>query len=106
MTTSVSINNIENNNYCFRNPAYTCHTLRYRYFWWRDQGIAENKTELASSLCYLNRMEDLELVFGWGKVALEALRIILKKSGDSYAKQMIADCLAPPLREMKFPRDL
>lgn len=51
-------------------------------------------------------MEDLELVFGWGKVALEALRIMLKKSGDSYAKQMIADCLAPPLREMKFPRDL
>jgi hypothetical protein len=82
-----------------------------RYYWWRDQGIAEGKSLMAStSPCYLNRMEPLELAFGWGKALEQALRLILKKKGmtenDALLAELMADCFAPPLREITFPRDL
>jgi hypothetical protein len=65
---------------------------------------------MSASPCYLNRQEPLELVFGWGKVAEELIRLRLKKKGhdaeNATAAAMLADCIAPPLREFKFPRDL
>lgn len=80
------------------------------YYWWRDQGIAEGRSEMSVSPCYLNRMEPLELGFGKGKVLEQALRILLKSKGmkddDATVAVMLADCLAPPLKEIKFPRDL
>ncbi len=64
----------------------------------------------STSPCYLNRMEPLELAFGWGKALEQALRVILKKKGrnddDAVLAELMADCLAPPLREITFPRDL
>jgi hypothetical protein len=53
-------------------------------------------------------MEGVELVLGWGKVLFEALRLVLINKGmdNSTVAYMLADCLAPPLREMVFPRDL
>lgn len=81
-----------------------------RYFLWRDQGIVEQKSLLSSSPCYLNRIEPIELVFGWGKLVEETLRLMLKKRGieanETMISDMLADCLAPPLHEFKFPRDL
>mmetsp|Transcript_23430 Transcript_23430/g.34391 ORF Transcript_23430/g.34391 Transcript_23430/m.34391 type:complete len:824 (-) Transcript_23430:274-2745(-) len=73
------------------------------YYWWRDQGIAENSTYMASSPCYMNRMEPLELAFGWGKAVEEVIRIALEKAG---VPDTFTTCLAPPLHEYKFPRDL
>lgn len=84
--------------------------LLNRYYWWRDQGLAESRSLMSTSPCYLNRMEPLELAFGWGKAVEEALRLILKKQGHASngtsASDLLADCLAPPLREYKFPMDL
>jgi hypothetical protein len=81
----------------------------------------------AVSPCYLNRMEPLELVFGWGtydftcvaplsvtcapktgKELEQALRLLLIKRGfnETSVASLLADCLAPPLREIEFPRDL
>ena len=65
---------------------------------------------MSVSPCYLNRQEPLELVFGWGKVAEELIRLRLKKKGfesdNATVAAMLADCMAPPLHEFKFPRDL
>lgn len=62
------------------------------------------------SPCYLNRMEPLELAIGWGKAVEQVLRIALKKKGkeadDATLAALLADCLAPPLHGMVFPRDL
>ena len=87
--------------------------LRCRYYLWRDQGIAEARTlNAASNPCYLNRQEPLELAFGWGKLLEQVLRAALKRKGlpdsdiDPAVISMMADCLAPPVREFKFPRDL
>ena len=65
---------------------------------------------MSTSPCYLNRIEPIELVVGWGKLAEEAIRLALKKRGiesnETLISDMLADCLAPPLREYKLPRDL
>jgi hypothetical protein len=65
---------------------------------------------MALSPCYLNRMEPLELAFGWGKAVEQGLRLALKAKGrqanETTIAAMVADCLAPPIREFKFPRDL
>lgn len=75
--------------------------------------MAEGRTQnAASSPCYLNRQEPLELAFGWGKALEQVLRVLLKKKGlpdsdlDPAVVSMMADCLAPPVHEFKFPRDL
>jgi hypothetical protein len=80
-----------------------------RYYWWRDQGQAEQASLMASvSPCYLNRMEPVELVLGWGKAAEQALRLMLLKKGynETVVTNLVADCFAPPLKEIQFPRDL
>lgn len=85
-----------------------------RYYLWRDQGVAEAQSLMAyASPCYLNRHEPLELAFGYGKAIEEAMRLKLKQLGyddedslGSLLAAMFADCLAPPLHEYKFPRDL
>lgn len=89
------------------------HTSFRRYYLWRDQGIAEARSvNAASNPCYLNRQEPLELAFGWGKLLEQVLRVVLKKKGlpdsdiDPAVVSMMADCLAPPVKEFKFPRDL
>ncbi|CAE7457216.1 unnamed protein product, partial [Symbiodinium microadriaticum] len=80
------------------------------YYWWRDQGIAELQSDAAGSPCYLNRMEPLELVVGWGKALEQAIRLALKAKGkesnETTVAAQIADCFAPPLMEFRFPRDL
>ena len=53
-----------------------------------------------------------ELAFGYGKALEQALRILLKNKGlpdkdiDPAVVSMMAECVAPPLREIKLPRDL
>mmetsp|Transcript_32495 Transcript_32495/g.54360 ORF Transcript_32495/g.54360 Transcript_32495/m.54360 type:complete len:919 (+) Transcript_32495:62-2818(+) len=92
------------------------------YYLWRDQGIAEGRsTDALVNPCYLNRHEPLELAFGWGKAVEQMLRLKLKQTDafshmtagremderlDSTIASMLGDCLAPPLREFEFPRDL
>ena len=85
----------------------------WQLYFWRDQGVAEGRSvTAASSPCYLNRQEPLELAFGWGKALEQALRLLLETRGlpdsdiDPAVVTMMAECLAPPLREFKFPRDL
>jgi hypothetical protein len=55
-------------------------------------------------------MQPIELAFGEGKVIEQAIRLALKKKGkqadNATIAAMVADCLAPPLREFQFPRDL
>lgn len=65
----------------------------------------------AHSPCYLNRQEPMELIVGYGKIVEEIIRIILKKRGmdnigNATMELMLADCFAPPLREIRLPRDL
>jgi hypothetical protein len=65
---------------------------------------------VATSACYLNREQPIELVVGKGKLVEQAIRLSLKKKGkdanETTVAELIADCLAPPLREFQFPRDL
>lgn len=65
---------------------------------------------MSGSPCYLNRMEPLELVVGWGKALEQVIRLALKEKGlqanDTTVAAQIADCFAPPLKEFTFPRDL
>ncbi len=73
--------------------------------------MVEAKSLMASvSPCYLNRIEPIELAFGWGKAIEQAIRIALKKrnidSNETLLTDLLADCFAPPLHEYKFPRDL
>jgi len=85
-------------------------SARTLYYFWRDQGIVEAKTTMAAySPCYLNRQEPIELSFGWMKVVEQMIRLKMKKdtkNDTTSATSLLADCLAPPLREFKFPRDL
>jgi len=80
-------------------------SVKSLYFWWRDQGRAEG-VSLPSrwSFCYLNRMDPSEVAVGVGKNFLRAvgtyLPYVLPWSGT------VTDCLAPPLEEFVFPRDL
>ncbi|KAJ1441705.1 hypothetical protein B484DRAFT_415090 [Ochromonadaceae sp. CCMP2298] len=103
------------------------------YYLWRDQGIAEGTSVAARySPCYLNRQEPLELALGWGRALEQLLRLALQKRGrgeldldgckergeldlggggggldlESTVRALVGDCLAPPLREYEFPRDL
>ncbi len=53
-----------------------------------------------------------ELAFGWGKALEQALRILLEKRGlpktqiDPEVVKLMAECLSPPLKEIRLPRDL
>ena len=62
------------------------------------------------SPCYLNRQEPIELAFGWGKELEQVLKFMLKKRGmdsnHTLITDLIADCLAPPLKAIVLPRDL
>lgn len=83
---------------------WAVHTL---YYWWRDQGLAEGGSlEARVSPCYLNRIDAPEVPFGWGKYAMEALRIYLTDHPDHPDANLIVNCLAPPPKPYEFPRDL
>lgn len=91
------------------------------YYWWRDQGIAEEGSihpsspsdgEGQRSPCYLNRMDVTEIAVGWGRTTLELLRSLLLRYGGilrgllGHGPLELANCLSPPAREYRFPRDL
>eukprot|EP01041_Mallomonas_annulata_P004772 gene4772-9496_t len=66
---------------------WSVHSL---YYWWRDQGLAEQGSlQSERSPCYLNRMDASEVAVGWGYSAFEFL-----------------NCVAPPEKEYLFPQDL
>ena len=65
----------------------------------------ENKSAVAGSACYLNRQEPLELAFGYGKAAEELVRVFLH-SLNTTDSGILAACVAPPIHEYVFPRDL
>ena len=81
------------------------------YYWWRDQGLAEQGTATAElSPCYLNRMDATEIALGWGKSSLELLRGLVNRFSSSFGRTLhtldFLNCMAPPGREYRFPRDL
>ena len=75
-------------------------------FWWRDYGKAERGSlKAALSPCYLNTQYALDVSLGIGTRNLSAwLRSRLRSV--PLVDLAIADCLAPPHRELQFPRDL
>ncbi|CAM9216828.1 unnamed protein product [Chrysoparadoxa australica] len=90
------------------------------YFWWRDHGRAEQFNSLNFSAsasgndgrgqgvtgpCYLNRIDPSEMAFGWGKYTLQAVRLLLERVIPSISDSF-TNCLAPPVDEYEFPRDL
>jgi hypothetical protein len=79
------------------------------YYWWRDQGLAEEGSLQAEfSPCYLNRMDISEVAVGWGKYTLEILRTFVNKFSPftlGFPLELI-NCFAPPSKEYVFPRDL
>lgn len=85
---------------------WSVHSL---YYWWRDQGIAEEGSlQSERSPCYLNRHDALETGVGWGKYALELVRYFVNNYSPfhlGYPLELI-NCFAPPAREYVFPRDL
>lgn len=89
-------------------------SVRSLYFWWRDQGIAEqlavppSPTSKGHSVCYLNRMDPTEVAVGWGKYTLELLRILATRYSpfSSSLPLELVNCLAAPPREYNFPQDL
>lgn len=85
---------------------WSAHSL---YYWWRDQGIAEEGSlQSESSPCYLNRHDVLETAVGWGKYALELIRYFVNNYSPfhrGYPLELV-NCFAPPAREYVFPRDL
>lgn len=79
------------------------------YYWWRDQGLAEQASSQSEhSPCYLNRMDSTEVAVGWGKYTLELLRTFINRYTPfhSFYPLEIFNCLSPPPREYDFPRDL
>jgi hypothetical protein len=83
---------------------WAVHTL---YYWWRDQGLAEGGSlEARVSPCYLNRIDAPEVPFGWGKYAVELLRIYFTNNPDYPNANLVVNCLAPPPKPYEFPRDL
>lgn len=86
---------------------WSVHSL---YYWWRDQGLAEQGSlQSERSPCYLNRMDASEVAIGWGKYTLELLRNLVHRympylSG--YSALEFLNCIAPPAREYLFPQDL
>lgn len=74
---------------------------------WRDQGLAEGGSlEAQVSPCYLNRIDAAEVPFGWGKFVSQAFRVWMENNPDYPNASLLTDCLAPPLKEYEFPRDL
>jgi len=79
------------------------------YYWWRDQGLAEQGSFQAEhSPCYLNRMDTSEVALGWGKHTLEVFRTIINRYTPFSAGSPleIVNCLSPPREGYQFPRDL
>jgi hypothetical protein len=79
------------------------------YYWWRDQGLAEEgNMHIDISPCYLNRMDVSEVAVGWGKYSLELLRSFINKySPFSTSHPLeIVNCIAPPSKAYSFPADL
>ncbi|CAM9778666.1 unnamed protein product [Discosporangium mesarthrocarpum] len=57
------------------------------------------------SPCYLNRHDPIEVGFGWGKLTFQAARVMMNTAFPLQGDTLI-NCLAPPLNEYEFPRDL
>lgn len=82
------------------------------YYWWRDQGLAEEGSlQSRYSPCYLNRHDSTEVAVGWGRKSLEWLRKIVNLINDytfgfSLHPLEIVNCLAPPTEGYEFPKDL
>lgn len=56
------------------------------FYWWRDQGLAEQGSfQSEHSPCYLNRMDPTEVAVGWGKYTLEVLRAFINRSARSFS---------------------
>eukprot|EP00981_Chlorochromonas_danica_P003550 scaffold659_cov192-Ochromonas_danica.AAC.63 len=84
-------------------------SVRKLYFWWRDQGLAEQESHQSEhSPCYLNRIDSTEVAIGWGKYTLELLRTFVNRYTpfSSIYPLEIVNCLSPPSKEYDFPRDL
>ena len=79
------------------------------YYWWRDQGLAEEGSLQAElSPCYLNRMDTSEVAVGWGKYTFEFLRTAINRYSPfttGYPLELV-NCFAPPPKEYVFPKDL
>jgi len=80
------------------------------YYWWRDQGLAEQNDRAGEehSPCYLNRMDATEIAVGWGKSTAEVIRAAASRLSPLTGLTTLEflNCLAPPAREYRFPRDL
>jgi hypothetical protein len=79
------------------------------YYWWRDQGLAEESPYFTPhSPCYLNRMDSTEVAVGWGKYTIEFVRNFIHKYTPfaSWYPLEIVNCLSSPSYEYEFPRDL
>ncbi|KAG5189441.1 hypothetical protein JKP88DRAFT_301763, partial [Tribonema minus] len=77
------------------------------YYWWRDQGRAEAAVLQRSrpGACYLNRMDPVQVAFGWGKQTFQAIRMAVAAAIPLHS-DAFTNCLAPPAAEYKFPQDL
>ena len=88
------------------NGLRSVHSL---YYWWRDQGLAEEGSiQSQISPCYLNRMDVSEVAVGWGKYTLELFRAFVNRFSPfttGFPLELI-NCFAPPSKEYIFPRDL
>ena len=79
------------------------------YYWWRDQGLAEQGSlQSEHSPCYLNRMDPTEVAVGWGKYTLEVIRAFINRyTPFSVGSPLeVVNCLSPPVRGYEFPKDL
>lgn len=86
---------------------WSAHSL---YYWWRDQGLAEQLIGInRHSPCYLNRMDTTEVAVGWGKYTLQLIRYVINRFAPFpwlLNSLEIVNCLSPPVYEYEFPRDL
>ena len=83
--------------------VWAVHSL---YYWWRDQGRAEQSlADTRWGACYLNRMDPVEVAFGWGKHSFQSVRVALSAAWP-FHRDLLTNCLAPPVSEYQFPRDL
>ena len=87
---------------------WTVHSLLY---WWRDYGRAKHHVNATGSSlrsrspCYLNYIEPADVGFGGG-VLSELSSLLERLFGKVVVADLIADCLAPPDKEIVLPRDL
>jgi hypothetical protein len=84
---------------------WSVHTL---YYWWRDQGLAEQGSlQSEYSPCYLNRMDSTEVAVGWGRYTLQILRNFVNRYTftSSYPLEIV-NCLSPPPKAYEFPKNL